>query len=95
MRKKSNSRNKSFEKGLGKNNRFISQEKAIFRYLQKHTATNTMISMATGIPQKNICRAKRNLEKAGLLQELEKKLCRITKHRATYLTTNTELFKEL
>jgi len=50
-----------------------------------------MVSAATGIPQKNICRYKRDLEKAGLLFEVEKKLCRQTGFRAWYLTTNSEL----
>ena len=67
------------------------QLKTIFQYLQEHTATASMVSAATGIPQKNICRYKRDLEKAGLLFEVEKKLCRQTGFRAWYLTTNSEL----
>jgi hypothetical protein len=31
-----------------------------------------MISSATGIPKRNICKYKRNLEKAGKLWEIEK-----------------------
>jgi hypothetical protein len=89
---KSNSR-KSFEKGQGKNKQYRNQTKIIFNYLLKHTATNTMISKATGIPQKNICRIKRNLEKRELLFEVEKKLCKITGFRAYYLTTNVEVLK--
>ncbi|WP_298949373.1 hypothetical protein [uncultured Polaribacter sp.] len=92
---KSNSFNKSFKKGLqSKSTTLKTQEKTIFNYLQRHTATNTMVSYATGIAQKNICRAKRNLEKAGLLQETEQKLCKITGHRAWYLTTNKNLFNK-
>jgi hypothetical protein len=79
-------------KGQSKGNDFKTQTKIIFRYLLKFTATNTMTSKATGIPQKNICRIKRNLEKKGLLQEVERKLCKVTGHRASYLTTNKELF---
>ena len=84
---------KSFEKGQGKDNHFKSQEKAIFQYLQEHTATASMVSKALDMPQKNICRAKRDLEKRGLLQEVERKLCQITSFKAYYLTTNKELFK--
>jgi len=47
-----------------------------------------MIAAATGIPQKNICRYKRDLEKAGKLWELEKKLCKQTGFRAWYLSAN-------
>ena len=75
------------------NKGFNSQTKIIFHYLLKHTATNAMASKATGIPQKNICRIKRNLEKKGLLQEVVRKLCKATNHRASYLTTNKALFK--
>lgn len=89
---KSNSRN-SFGKGQGKNTSFKSQTKIIFQYLSKHTATNTMVSKATGIPQKNICRVKRNLEKEGKLQEVAQRFCKITSHKAHYLTTNKKLFR--
>lgn len=79
-------------KGHNKGKDFNTQTKIIFLYLLEFTATNTMISKATGIPQKNICRIKRNLEKQGLLQEMERKLCKETGHRASYLTTNKKLF---
>jgi len=91
---KSNSFNKSFQKGLQSKNTILeSQTKIIFQYLLEHTVTNTMVSFATNVSQKNICRIKRNLEKEGKLQEVEKKLCKITGHKAYYLTTNKELFK--
>ena len=69
---------------------FLSQQKTIFHYLQKHTATASMVSAATGIPQKNICRYKRDLEEAGYLKEVEKKLCKQTGFKAWYLTTNVK-----
>ena len=69
---------------------FKSQLKTIFQYLQEHIATASMVSAATGIPQKNICRFKRDLEKAGRLWEIEKKLCKKTGFKAWYLTTNPE-----
>lgn len=64
------------------------QLKTIFHYLKSHTATASMVSEATGIPQKSICRYKRDLEKRGLLYEVEKKLCKLTGFRAWYLSTN-------
>jgi GTP-sensing pleiotropic transcriptional regulator CodY len=85
---------KSFEQGQGKDSRFSSQEKTIFRYLSHNTATNSMVSDATGIARPSICRAKRNFEKAGTLQEVECKLCKITGFKAYYLTTNRELFNK-
>lgn len=93
MKKKSNSLKKSFEKGQGKNKGFQSQEKTIFQYLKKHTATATMLTAATGIPQKCITRYKRDFEKAGKLQEVVKAICKSSGFKAWYLTTNKNLFK--
>lgn len=69
---------------------FKNQLKTIFEYLQGHIATASMVSAATAIPQKNICRYKRDLEKAGRLWELEKKQCKQTGFKAWYLTTNPD-----
>lgn len=70
---------------------YSTQRKIVFHYLQKNIATASMVSEATGIPQKNITRHKRKLEKAGLLYELERRFCKITGYPAYYLTTNKEL----
>lgn len=70
---------------------FKTQEKTIFHYLQNHIATATMVSNATGIPQKNICRYKRDLEQRDLLFEVEKKICEVTGFRAWFLSTNPNL----
>ena len=75
-----------------KDNNFQTQKKAIFDYLQNHNATASMIAKALDIPQKNICRHKRNLENLELLRELYKAPCKETGHRASYLSTNPKLF---
>lgn len=62
----------------------------IFQYLQKQVCTASMLSAETGIPQKNICRYKRDLEKAGRLWEIAKSTCKKTGFKAWYLTTNPE-----
>lgn len=67
------------------------QEEIIYAYLYRHCATASMVELATGIPQKNICRYKRKLQKAGLLWEVMKSTCRYTNHEAWYLTTNQTL----
>mgnify|MGYP003662894463 CR=1 FL=1 len=74
----------------GKDTDHKSQLKTIFHYLEKHTATASMLSAATGVPQKNICRYKRDLEKAGQLWEIEKKSCKHTGFKAWYVTTNPD-----
>ncbi len=70
---------------------FVNQTKVYFQYLQNHIATNSMASKALNIPQKNLCRYKRELQDAGLLFEVSKGICKLTNFRATYLTTNKEL----
>lgn len=71
-----------------KDTKFNSQLQTIFHYLKEHVATASMVSDATGIPQKNICRYKRDLEQAGRLWEIEKKACQLTGFKAYYLTTD-------
>lgn len=78
-----------------KDSYFQRQKKAMLQYLKNHVATASMISNATGIPQKNICRYKRELENAGLLKELYKALCKQTGNKAWYLTTNPALFPDV
>lgn len=90
-----NAKNQSFTNSeLSKDKCFKAQKKTIFQYLKVHTATASMITEATGIPQKNICRFKRDLEKVGLLAETERKLCKVTSFKAWYLTTNKDLFPQ-
>jgi hypothetical protein len=86
-----NTNNNPLHKRQGKDTDFLSQLKTIFQFLKEHVATASMVSAATGIPQKNICRYKRDLEKAGRLWEIEKKLCKMTGFKAWYLTTNPDL----
>ncbi|NDV80154.1 hypothetical protein D0T57_14465 [Dysgonomonas sp. 511] len=73
------------------NEKHHSQLKKVFYYWKNHLATASMVSEATDIPQKCICRYKRELEKRGLLWEIEKGECRITKCQAWYITTNPSL----
>jgi len=91
MKKHLNTSNSHLHNRQSKNTDFKSQLKTIFQYLQEHVATASMVSAATGIPQKNICRYKRDLEKVGLLWEIERKLCKKTGFKAWYLTTNPDI----
>jgi hypothetical protein len=71
-----------------KDNRNTNQLKTIFQFLFENVATASMVSEATGISQKNICRYKRDLEKENRLWEIEKKVCEKTGFLAWHLTTN-------
>jgi hypothetical protein len=82
--------NDNFRQGEVK--QFRTQLQTIFEYLKENTATASMVTEYTGVPQKSICRYKRDLEKQNLLYEVEKKLCKVTNFRAWYLTTNPDLF---
>ena len=88
MVKTSNTPDNSLHKRQEEGNTPLSQLQTIFQYLSENIATASMVADATGIYQKNICRYKRDLEKAGQLWEIEKKVCKKTGFKAWYLTTN-------
>lgn len=73
---------------------FRNQLQTIFHYLVDHIATASMVEDATGVPQKNICRYKRDLERLGELQVVKKDYCKRTGFKAWFLTTNKELFRK-
>lgn len=73
----------------------FNQLQTIFQYLENNIATASMIEAATGIYQKNICRYKRDLEKAGKLWEVSKGYCKRTGFKACYLSTNPKLAPDL
>jgi hypothetical protein len=60
----------------------------VYDYLRRETATAIMAAVALNIYRPNLCRRKRTLQKAGHLIEVKKRYCQITKHIATYLSTN-------
>jgi hypothetical protein len=71
-------------------NTFCTQLKIVYHILLDKVATASMVERLTGIHQKNICRYKRSLEKAGLLWQVKKDYCKITGFKAWYLTTNPD-----
>lgn len=83
-------KNRDFNKIRSKNKGHATQLKTIFEYLRKNVATASMVSAATGVPQKCITRYKRDLELAGKLWEVDKRLCKETGFRAWYLTCDPE-----
>ncbi|MGB0431584.1 MAG: hypothetical protein ACPGLV_14005 [Bacteroidia bacterium] len=68
----------------------VTQLKLYREYLRKHIATNSMVADALQIPQKNLCRYKRELEKLNLLWEVKKAICQKTGFVAVYLTTDPD-----
>ena len=51
-----------------------------------------MLSVETGILRANICRYVAKLRKQNSIRIVQKSICPISKRRAGYYTTNTELF---
>lgn len=79
-------------KSSGKSSNKPTQLQTIFTYLRSNICTASMLSKATGVPQKNICRFKRDLEKCGRLAEVRKDYCKDTNSKAWYITTNPTHF---
>lgn len=78
-----------------KNSKRITDVQIYWSYLQDAVCTNTMASKELGMPQKNLCRFKRILEKSNLLFVVYKGKCKITgRQNVQYLTTNPELINE-
>jgi hypothetical protein len=84
--------NGSGKNTTGKNNHKATQLQTIFEYLQTHVCTATMLSKATGVPQKCITRYKRDLEKSGRLAEVYKTYCKVTNNLAWYITCDRSEF---
>ena len=76
---------------LGKGSHFDNETEILYNYLKDNVATASMVSKATGIPQKNICRYKRDLEQLGKLWIVRIGKCQDTGCDAGYLTTNPAL----
>lgn len=91
---KNNAYNTPLHKRQCKIKGFRKEEQTIFYYLKNTIATASMITRATGVNQKNICRYKSDLEKRNLLFEVYKRPCKITGRLAWYLTTNISLLRK-
>ena len=86
---------KSLTVRQGKDNTHEAQEKIVFDYLLLHVASASMVTDATGVPQKCVTRYKRNYEKDGLLQQIKRDRCKITGRYVWFITTNKDLFSKI
>ena len=82
---------KSFNR-QGKDKHFKDQFKTVFQEFFKQPLTMKQVSVKTGIDRANICWYCRDLRKSERIAGVKKGICPITKHRATYWTTNPEFF---
>jgi len=87
--------NPIFLKGQGKDKKISGQMTKVFNAFSTQPKTMKMVSIQTGIDRANICRYVAEWKEQNSIQEVRKGLCRITKHRAAYLTTDPTLFNNV
>ena len=78
-------------KRQGKSKYFEAQMKRVFSAFHKQPKTMLMVSIETGILRANICRYVAEWRAENRIVEVRKSLCPISKHRATFFTTNKQL----
>ena len=81
-------------KGQGKSTHFQAQMKRVFAALYRQPKTMLMVSIETGILRANICRYVAKWQKSNSIHLLKQGLCKVSKHRAGYYTTDTNLFTQ-
>ena len=87
-----NSLNNAFNEKQNKDKAFINQFNRVRKAFYKAPKTMLMVSNETGILRANICRYVRKLRQSDNIAEVKKGLCKISNHRAGYLTTDPDQF---
>jgi hypothetical protein len=73
---------------------FEAQMKVVFEAFKRKPSTMLMVSIETGILRANICRYVAKWQKSNRIHLLKQGLCKVSKHRAGYYTTDTNLFTQ-
>lgn len=94
MVKTLNTPSNSLHKRQGKDKHFEVQMKRVFAAFKRKPSTMLMVSIETGILRANICRYVAEWQKQGSIHLLKQGLCKVSKHRAGYYTTDTNLFTQ-
>jgi hypothetical protein len=84
----------SLHKRQDKDKYFELQMKRVFAAFKRKPSTMLMVSIETGILRANICRYVAKWQKQGSIHLLKQGLCKVSKHRAGYYTTDTNLFTQ-
>jgi len=77
-----------------KDKHFEAQMKRVFAAFKRKPSTMLMASIETGILRANICRYVAKWQKGNNIHLLKQGLCKVSKHRAGYYTTDTNLFTQ-
>lgn len=94
MVKTLNTPNNSLHKRPCKDKYFEAQKKRVFAAFKRKPSTMLMVSIETGILRANLCRYVAEWQKQGSIHLLKQGLCNVSKHRAGYYTTDTNLFTQ-
>jgi|JI8StandDraft_1071087.scaffolds.fasta_scaffold303413_2 hypothetical protein len=94
MVKTLNTPSNSLHKRQGKDKHFEVQMKRVFAAFKRKPSTMLMVSVETGILRANICRYVAKWQKSNSIHLLKQGLCKVSKHRAGYYTTDTNLFTQ-
>ena len=86
--------NSLHKKRQGKDKHFEVQMKRVFAAFKRKPSTMLMVSIETGILRANICRYVAKWQKSNSIHLLKQGLCKVSKHRAGYYTTDTNLFTQ-
>jgi hypothetical protein len=94
MMEKRNHTNNPFnnKQSEGKPIKWQSQRVRVFTSLYNSPKTMLMVSHETGVERANICRIVAQLRRGNKIKILYRDLCKITKHRAGFYTTDKALF---
>jgi len=94
MVKTLNAPSNSLHKRQGKDKHFEVQMKRVFAAFKRKPSTMLMVSIETGILRANICRYVAKWQKGNSIHLLKQGLCKVSKHRAGYYSTDTNLFTQ-
>jgi len=94
MDKTLNTPSNSLHKRQGKDKHFEVQMKRVFAAFKRKPSTMLMVFIETGILRGNICCYVVKWQKSNNIHLLKQGLCKASKHRAGYYTTDTNLFTQ-
>ncbi len=75
-----------------KDKKYLIQKNRVYEALCEYPQTSLMLEQYTGIFRANINRHIAELERENKIMAVDKRLCKISKHRAKYYSAIRELF---
>lgn len=81
--------------GKDSDSQYLIQERRVFFSLKERPKTMLMVAKETGIERASVCWFIRGFRKADKVQVHHVSLCPISKHRAGFYTTDSNLFRSI